>query len=217
MSQATFRRARRPEQKQERRTAILRAARELAARSGVRNVSLGCIASAVGLAKSNVVRYFGTREEIYLELTKQEWQEYQQVVIDRLDDAGGLDEVIDVLAGELEQRPLLCDLISECATTLEHNVSLDVVRAFKLDAIRVVSEVGAAIARAHPRLTSSEGVELARAAVTLASGLYPMATPPPVVAQLYAEEPAIAAIRPHFAPTMKRTLMAIAAGLPTLR
>jgi AcrR family transcriptional regulator len=217
MSQADFRRARRPEQKQERRAAILRAARELAAGSGVRNVSLGFIASAVGLAKSNVVRYFGTREEIYLELTTQEWQDYERVVIRRLAAASGLDEVVDVLAGELEQRPLFCDLIGECATTLEHNVSLDVVRAFKLDAVRVVSELGAAIARAHPSLTSSEGVELAAAAVTIAGVLYPMATPPPVVAQLYAEEPALAAICPQFTPTLKRMLMAIAVGLPVLR
>jgi AcrR family transcriptional regulator len=217
MSQEDFRRARRPEQKQERRAAILRAARELAAGSGVRNVSLGFIASAVGLAKSNVVRYFGTREEIYLELTTQEWQDYERVVIQRLAAASGLDEVVDVLAGELEQRPLFCDLIGECAITLEHNVSLEVVRAFKLDAVRVVSELGTAIARAHPTLTSSEGVELAAAAVTIAGVLYPMATPPPVVAQLYAEEPALAAIRPQFAPTLKRMLMAIAVGLPTLR
>ncbi|MEV1248540.1 helix-turn-helix domain-containing protein, partial [Nonomuraea sp. NPDC049750] len=48
--------------------AILAAARELALRSGVRTVSLCAVAAAVGLAKSNVVRYFGTREEIYLEL-----------------------------------------------------------------------------------------------------------------------------------------------------
>ncbi|HEX2171460.1 MAG TPA: helix-turn-helix domain-containing protein, partial [Dehalococcoidia bacterium] len=63
-----FLRARRPEQKQQRREAILEVARQLAVESGVDNVSLGNVAAAVGLTKSNVVRYFGTREEIYLEL-----------------------------------------------------------------------------------------------------------------------------------------------------
>jgi AcrR family transcriptional regulator len=51
-----FVRARRPEQKRQRREAILAAARELAIEAGVRNVSLGGVAAAVGLAKSNIVR-----------------------------------------------------------------------------------------------------------------------------------------------------------------
>ncbi|HEU4330550.1 MAG TPA: helix-turn-helix domain-containing protein, partial [Lapillicoccus sp.] len=63
-----FMRARRPEHKQQRREAILDAARDLALRRGVRAITLGDLAEAVGLAKSNVVRYFGTREEIFVEL-----------------------------------------------------------------------------------------------------------------------------------------------------
>jgi AcrR family transcriptional regulator len=70
-----FARARRPEQKQQRREAILEAARRLAVEHGVNHVSLGGVAAEVGLAKSNVVRYFGTREEIYLELAAEGWRE----------------------------------------------------------------------------------------------------------------------------------------------
>jgi AcrR family transcriptional regulator len=217
MSQGTFRRARRPEQKQERREAILGAARDLAARSGVRNVSLGDIAAAVGLAKSNVVRYFGTREEIYLELTTLEWQDWERAVLERLADADGPAAVVEVLVSSIEERPLFCDLISECATTLEHNVSLEAARAFKLDTFRGVTEMGAVVAQACPTLAPREAVELVGAAGVLAGTLYPMNNPPPVVAALYAEEPAIAAARPEFGPTMRRMLLAIAAGLPTLR
>jgi AcrR family transcriptional regulator len=217
MSQGAFRRARRPEQKLERRQAILGAARELAMRSGVRNVSLGCIASAVGLAKSNVVRYFGTREEIYLELTVQEWREFERVVVDQLADAHGAGDVIDVLTEALEQRPLFCDLLGECTTTLERNVSIDAARAFKLDAIRMVTVLGTAVARAHPGLTQQEATELVGAAAMLAGSLYSAANPSAVIAELYEREPEIAAAHLRFAPTLKRALAAIAAGLPTLR
>ncbi|CAM4050286.1 TetR/AcrR family transcriptional regulator [Kibdelosporangium persicum] len=217
MPQTSFRRARRPEQKLERRTAILRAARELAVRSGVRNVSLGHIAAEVCLAKSNVVRYFGTREEIYLELTIQEMRDFAQDMHTRLAQASGLENVTDALTEALAQRELLCDLISECATSLERNVSLDVARAFKLASIRAAGEVGADIARADPRLTEAEGLELASAAVLLAGVLYPLATPPPVIEQLYAQDPAIAATRPHFVPSLKRALMAMGTGLPAVR
>ncbi|MDX6524592.1 MAG: hypothetical protein QOI43_103, partial [Gaiellales bacterium] len=60
-----YQRARSAEHKEERREAILAAARELAAERSVREVSLGDIARRVGLAKSNVLRYYETREEVY--------------------------------------------------------------------------------------------------------------------------------------------------------
>src|SRR3954464_12493192 len=96
MKQA-FVRARRPEHKRQRREAILAAARDLAVESGMRNVSLGGVAAAVGLAKANVVRYFGTREEIYLELAAESWTEWSETVTGRLSDAAGPDDVISVL------------------------------------------------------------------------------------------------------------------------
>src|SRR5687767_6509519 len=115
-----FLRARRPEHKQQRRDTILAAARQLAVDSGVGHVSLGNVATAVGLAKSNVVRYFGTREEIYLELAAECWRDWRDEVLERLH-AG--DDVVDTLTETLDVRPLFCDLLSHSATSLEHNVS----------------------------------------------------------------------------------------------
>src|SRR5258708_20398645 len=74
MSAETYQRARRPEQKLERRDAILGAARELALRDGVRAVSLADIAARVGIHKSALLRYFETREQIFLELTARAWR-----------------------------------------------------------------------------------------------------------------------------------------------
>ena len=75
LSTGTYQRARRPEQKLERRDAILGAARELALRDGVRAVSLADIAARVGIHKSALLRYFETREQIFLELTAEAWRE----------------------------------------------------------------------------------------------------------------------------------------------
>src|SRR6201996_6778973 len=75
-SAETFQRARRPEQKLRRQDAILEAARELALRDGVRGVSLADIAGRVGIHKSALLRYFETREQIFLELTAQAWREW---------------------------------------------------------------------------------------------------------------------------------------------
>jgi AcrR family transcriptional regulator len=209
-----FRRARRPEHKQQRRDAILTAARQLAVESGVDNVSLGGVAAAVGLAKSNVVRYFGTREEIYLELAGDCWRDWRDEVVRRLD-AG--DDVVDTLAETLEARPLFCDLLSHAATSLEHNVSVAAAHDYKRVMVAVIGEIGTAVAKARPSLTDSEGFELVTAAAGLVGLLYPAAHPPPTLAEVYAQNPDLAAARPPFLPTMKRLLAAVAAGLPTLR
>ncbi|MCG5219799.1 TetR family transcriptional regulator [Streptosporangium soli] len=217
MTEPAFRRARRPEHKQQRREAILTAARELALRSGVRNVSLGGVATTVGLAKSNVVRYFGTREEIYLELAAEGWREWADAVTVRLREATAPAEVIDALTQTLAARPLFCDLLSHTATNLEHNISVPAARAFKRTVMGVVTELGAQITKAHPDLTGDEGGELLVAAIGMAGMLYPVANPSSALAELYAQDPDLAAACLPFEPTMKRNLTVVAAGLKALR
>ncbi|TMR89925.1 TetR/AcrR family transcriptional regulator [Nonomuraea basaltis] len=216
MTRSAFLRARRPEHKQQRREAILDAARELATSSGVRNVSLGAVAEAVGLAKSNIVRYFGTREEIYLQLATEEGERWAEAVAERLREAGGTADTVTALAETLAERPLFCDLLSNLSTSLEHNVSVPAARAYKRAVLGQLAEVGRQVADSTD-LTEGEGMELVTAAVALASVLYPICNPPPTIVQLYAEDPDLAAACPPFAPTLGRTLSAIAAGLPTLR
>src|SRR5579862_5917977 len=87
MIEETFERARRPEQKLQRRDAILRAAGELALRAGVRNVSLADIAARVGIHKSALLRYFETREQIFLELTAAAWRDWIGALHAGLDEA----------------------------------------------------------------------------------------------------------------------------------
>ncbi|MEW1836745.1 TetR family transcriptional regulator [Nonomuraea angiospora] len=274
-----FVRARRPEHKQQRREEILAAARDLAVASGVRNVSLGAVAEAVGLAKSNIMRYFGTREEIYLILAADEWHQWAAAVTTRLEatsagvapdeaasggvasagvasagvasdggapddaasdeaaSAGGAsdeaasddaaatvtvrldassDHVVAALAETLADRPLLCDILSQTATTLEHNVSIEAARTFKRTILAVIADLGSQVARATG-LTVGEGTELVSVATAFAGILYPIAHPSPTLAELYAQDPVIAATCPDFLPTLTRALKALAAGLPTLR
>src|ERR1700733_10517960 len=107
-----FQRARRPEHKEERREAILLAARELALERSVREVTLGDIARRVGLAKSNVLRYFETREEVYLRLVLREWEVWNRAAPDPVRGAAATPAAVgEALARSLAERPLLCDLM----------------------------------------------------------------------------------------------------------
>jgi AcrR family transcriptional regulator len=216
MTRSAFLRARRPEQKQQRRDSILDAARDLASQSGVRNVSLGAVADAVGLAKSNISRYYGTREEIYLELLAEEWQWCSRAVTMRLLKAEGAEAALAALAATITERPLFCDLLSHLPTSLELNISAAAARSFKRATHDHVETIGVAIAAATG-LTVSEGVELVGAAAGMAGLLYRAANPPPILAQVYAQDPELAAARPTLQPTLIRMLLALAAGLPTLR
>ena len=63
-----FQRARRPEQIEARRCAILDAARAMLGSRPVADISLRELSESVGLAKSNVLRYFDSREAIFLEV-----------------------------------------------------------------------------------------------------------------------------------------------------
>jgi AcrR family transcriptional regulator len=75
-TRTSFQRARRPEQVRERREAILAAARELLARRRAADVSLRELADAVGLAMSNVLRYFDSREAIFAQILDAEWRDW---------------------------------------------------------------------------------------------------------------------------------------------
>ncbi|EWM09936.1 LOW QUALITY PROTEIN: transcriptional regulator, TetR family, partial [Kutzneria sp. 744] len=140
-----FQRARRPEHKEQRREAILAAARALALRDGVRGVNLGDIAAEVGMHKSALLRYFETREEIYLQLTAEGWQEWTEALRAALPDATPTPAGVSAVITEtLSSRPLLCDLLAHAPLNLERNVSPETVRAFKittLDRVDVISRL----------------------------------------------------------------------------
>ena len=150
----TFQRARTPAQKQQRREAILAAARALALGRGVGNVTLAAIAEEVGLAKSNVLSYFGTLDAIYLQLVNEEWRDWVTVAAARLTGAtSGPAEVADALSLSFAEQPLLCDLLAHAVRYVEHSVSADDVLAQQLTVgpavDRLVSEDGRCSAAAQ--------------------------------------------------------------------
>ncbi len=64
----TWIRARQPQQKEERRQSILEAASGLLLQWPVDEISLGQISKVCGFAKSNIYRYFESKEEVFLSL-----------------------------------------------------------------------------------------------------------------------------------------------------
>lgn len=211
----TFQRARRPEQKQHREQAILSAARELALQDGVRNVSLADIAARVGIHKSALLRYFETREQIFLELTAQAWRDWAKALHAGLDtaDTGSAELVADVFARSFSDRPLLCDLIAHTPLNLERNVSTEAVRRYKLTSLGMVNEAAALVHEVLPELTLAECTEFVATLASLAGSLWQIANPPPALAELYTSDPALAQACVDLTPRIRRTAQILLAGL----
>jgi AcrR family transcriptional regulator len=212
-----FQRARSTAAKQQRETAILVAARALGAERGIRQITLTDISEAVGMHKSALLRYFETREEIFLRLTADGWREWSAALRTELEDlpapAPAPAAVAAVFASTLAARGLFCDLLAQAPLNLERRVSLAAVRAFKLVTLTEVSAIVAVVRRLLPGLTERDGVDLIAAATAMSGAFWQMATPGPEVAALYRSDPRLAHAVVDVEPRVARLLAAMLAGM----
>ncbi len=125
---ASFQRARTPQQRQDRRWAILDAAGAMLAERNVQQLTLTSLSQRIGLAKSNVLRYFESREEILLvvlEQQTQDWVSALPVVAEWLEEPvkSRIELLAHTMSTTLAERPILCDLLAARTSVLEQNVS----------------------------------------------------------------------------------------------
>ena len=117
-----FQRARSAEAKQLREEAILEAAARLGARSGIREVTLTDIADEVGMHKSAMLRYFETREQIFLRLTAAGWRDWSaslRALLREMSPGVPAATVARAFADTLTERPMFCDLLAQAPLNLE--------------------------------------------------------------------------------------------------
>jgi AcrR family transcriptional regulator len=195
-TRGTFQRARRPEQVQERRAAILATARELLGRRRAADVSLRELADEVGLAMSNVLRYFDSREAIFAQILDTEWRAWLDELASTLPAATrGLPrqgvarprQAAGVIAATLLARPLLCELLSGIATILERNIPLDFTREFKQRSWANRERLGELLRAEFPALRRDDAWDCAGAVVFTLAGLWPYTRPTDAVATVLAE------------------------------
>ncbi|GAA4502209.1 TetR/AcrR family transcriptional regulator [Actinoallomurus oryzae] len=219
---ATFQRARSAEQRAERRRAILDTAVAMLAEMPAGRLTLNELSRRAGLAKSNVLRYFESREEILLELLDAAVAAWLNEVATGLDgDGAGTAEratrLSSALAASLAARPMLCDLISAQAAVLEHNVSLPVVLRHRHRLTHHVAALARLIRRHLPELAAPDADWLAGTIVMVTGSLWAHANPSGAVRAAYEADASIAALRIDFADRLQATLSVLIAGLLTRR
>ncbi|MGC5311838.1 TetR family transcriptional regulator [Micromonospora zamorensis] len=209
----SFQRARSPEQREIRRRVILDEASRLLSEMPVGDVSLRELARRVGLSKTNVVRYFETREAVFFALLN-------QAVGDWLDElpaelptgASSPGAVVDALARSVARRPLVCELWSSLGTEIERNISAEAVRDFKLANTELQIRLAALLREHIPALTESASREFVALCILLIMGLWPFANPSPSV-QHAVRDPLLAHARVDFPARLSRAFLITVTGL----
>ncbi|MFC9789567.1 TetR/AcrR family transcriptional regulator [Rhodococcus sp. NPDC127528] len=123
MNGETFQRARTPAQRAQRVGAVLAATRRLLVDADVTTLSLGAISREAGLASSNVLRYFGSREGLLLDLMDAEyarWLPDLDATFGEEEADGDIDRIAATVAAALAARPLLSRLIAASAELLRY-------------------------------------------------------------------------------------------------
>jgi len=126
----------------------------------VAEVGLNELSRRVGLAKSNVLRYFESREAVLFELLERvmaTWQAEAPAELAAGVDASGSarergDQVAAVLSASLARQSVLLDLINAQTNVLEHNVSVDVVVRHKRSAVAGITNLADLIRQYVPEL-----------------------------------------------------------------
>ncbi len=213
----SFQRARKPDEKAHREREILDAAATLFETSGLEGVSLNAVARRAGIAKSNLYRYFESREAILLALLNQ----------DQLAGVAALEEGLARLRGNVDARavarviaqiiaraPRFCALQAALSTVLEQNISESGIAVYKRNVLRLGLRLGNALRAALPSLPPHAVGPFLRYFHVMVAGLYPLSHPAPAVARAI-RDPELAVFRSDFAEDFEALLAAVLTSLST--
>jgi len=221
MSGRTFQRARTAQQQEQRSHDILDAARTMLDEMPLAAISLRELSRRVGLATSNVVRYFPSREAVFLAVLVDDWRHWLDDLERRMHDGPNpctSTHVASTLAESLAEHRRLCELVAASPGILEHNIPTATARTFKVAALELLDRTARIVRTALPEIAEPDAHRFAGLTWALLVGAWPMAHPSPAVATVLAEDE-FAALRIDFVPDVARTLTTyldgLAAGLPS--
>jgi AcrR family transcriptional regulator len=216
---AQFQRARSEQQREQRRQAILGIAADMLTQMPVAQLRLNELSRRVGLAKSNVLRYFESREAVLLELLDGAWRGWLERLADSLPDrvdphappAVRYPQVAAALTDSLVDDRLFCELISVSSAVLERNVSPPVARRHKLAAGANTTTLAALIRGALGELSEQGSTYFAAGTLVAVTGVWPLTQPSQAMLHVY-EDPALAVLRMDFGTGLGEMLATLLAG-----
>lgn len=216
MTNQSFQRARSAEAKAQRHNDLIWAATCVLEENGVDGLTLQAIASRAGIVKSNIYRYFETREAILVELLLRDFVEIVKELEMQVSGEMTPADMANQLAEMFASRKRLCELMSLIAPTMEKNISIDCVRDFKRALLGEATRAGAALQKGLPWLNAEEALNVFFTIHVFVAGLWPITSPPPVLEALY-KEPEFAPLKQDFSQALIGMITAHLLGLEALK
>jgi AcrR family transcriptional regulator len=214
----TFVRARQPEQKEERRAHLLATARALLdGGTPLQDLSLNELARQAAMTKSNVYRYFESREAVLIELLRDEWFAWFATLTSTWTSPPPpmqpLRHLIGHIAHTLAARPTLCLLTSVLPSVLEQNLSDQAITDFKRMTLGFFGEVAAFISSIVPGMPHDVAMVLMHDGAIVLTGLYPHTHPAMAVERALQATPELRVFTRDLEADLGRFLYAIAVDL----
>ncbi len=167
----------------------------------VAELTLNGLSRRVGLAKSNVLRYFESREAVLLELLDDFMGTWLAGLAEELD--AGIDahaapqvragQLAEILSHSLADRVILCDLFGAQGGVLERNVSVEVAKRHKRSSLSRLAAMSELLLGHLPEL--GEGAQLfCLMSLVSAGALSSYVPPPPSLLAAYTEDPSLAVL-----------------------
>ena len=181
---------------------------------GPTGAGLNAIAARAGFTKSNIYRYFESREEVLLTLLLQEQEAFVAALIARLDSLtpGFVGAAAAAISSEFLARQRYCKLISMTSSVLEQNVSEDSIATYKRAINAQIQPVAPALMRALPSLTLADAQWLFRVVATLIAGMWPAAYPS-AAAQRVLDRDEFSGFKPVPEQDLPRAILALLRGI----
>jgi AcrR family transcriptional regulator len=173
-------RARQGHQKRERRAAILAAALATLQDTPYQDLTMTQVAARAGLVKGTLYLYFTTKEELFLELLRDQlhgWLGDLEAGLEPLPRRGRLEAAARLVADTALARPLLRTLLGVLPGTLERNLSVQTIMAFQREWTARTAAMGSLLESALPFLAQGEGVRLLHRICVHIIGLQALADP----------------------------------------
>jgi TetR/AcrR family transcriptional regulator len=209
-----FQRARKPDEINQRREQLLAAAADLFDAEGPAGAGLNAIAAKAGFTKSNVYRYFESREQVLLELFLDEFTGLIDAAVEAMQSVplGDTAALAEAITHCFLARPRCCALISILASTLEQNVSEATIANTKTHMGRQNARVVSALSARLPSAAPADCAWAIAMIGSLVAGMWPGAHPPPAGVAVLAR-PEFAHMRIDPSRDLKRAAAALLASI----
>ena len=180
-------RAHHQDQKQVRRQEILQAARRLFRSMAFAEITMAQVAEEAGLAKGTTYLYFPTKEALFLELMREEFNAWFTALergLEALSRPVSGHSIATLLADATAERPTFRALVVLAHGILEHNIPVELALHFKHELLARGSRVAELLESRMPILPPGEGWPLLLRAYALLLGFQQLSEPSPVVRSL---------------------------------